>query len=119
MLENFRHFKAGPDLSGRVWQVDLLWIQNAIAIRHSDSVDVKFLLTCGEEILERVVSLRHKDLLELSSRSGRPLTDAWCMSLAARHLRRMVETGEDFEKSLVTVSPAELEEYATESSRRP
>jgi len=118
MLQNFRHFTAGPDPAGRLWKVDLLWMQNAIAIRHSDSVDVKFLLSGGAEVLERVVSLRHADLLELSRKAGHPLTDSWCMSLAARHLLHMVETGEDFEKTLVTVRTEELEQYAAESVSR-
>ena len=112
MPANFRHFKAGPDPTGRTWQVDLMWMQTAIAIRHSDSVDVKFLLSDGDSRLERVVSMRHPDLLELSSRSGRPLTDPWCTRLAALHLARMVETGEDFEKVLVTVPSSELASYS-------
>ncbi len=111
MPANFRHFKAGPDPTGRTWQVDLMWMQTAVAIRHSDSVDVKFLLSDGDSRLERVVSMRHPDLLELSLRSGRPLTDSWCSSLAALHLARMVETGEDFEKVLVTVHPSDLAKY--------
>jgi hypothetical protein len=118
MLQNFRHFQAGPDPSGRVWQVDLLWHQNAIAIRHSDAIDVKFLLTSGDLVLERVISLRHPDLLEVSRETGQPLTDPWCMWLAARHLVRMIETGEDFEKPLVTVSLEELRQYAGEGVRR-
>lgn len=118
MLVNFRHFQAGPDPSGRVWQVDLLWQQNAIAIRHSDAIDVKFLLTSGDTVLERVVSLRHPDLLELSRETGHPVTDPWCMSLAATHLKHMVETGEDFEKPLVTVRPEELRQYAAEAVRQ-
>jgi len=108
---NFRHFQAGPDPFGRVWQVDLMWLQTAIAIRHSDSVDVKFMLTSGENRLERVISLRHPDLLELARRCGRRLTDPWCMRLAARHLLHMIETGEDFEKKLVTVPFEDLERH--------
>ena len=96
MIENFRHFHAGPDLRGRTWQVDLLWLQTATAIRHSDSIDVKFLLSDGEVRMEKVVSLNYPDLLELSRTTGHPLTDPWCTKLAALHLARMVETGDDF-----------------------
>mgnify|MGYP001027442820 CR=1 FL=1 len=113
MIENPRRFRAGPDPFGRTWQVDLLWLQTAISIRHADAVDVKFLLSDGESRQEKVISLRHPDLLALSGKTSRPLTDAWCMRLAARHLARMIETGEDFEKTLVTVSPEELEQYNT------
>jgi len=112
MAQDFRHFKAGPDPEGRTWQVDFLWLQTAVSIRHSDSIDVKFLLSNPEAQIERVVSIRHPDLLDLSRKSGHPLTDPWCMALAARHLINMVETGEDFEKTLVTVVPEELAKYA-------
>jgi hypothetical protein len=112
MTENFRHFTAGPDPAGRTWQVDFLWLQTAVSIRHSDSIDVKFLLACGDTRIEKVVSLRHPDLLDLSRTAGRPLTDAWCMTLAARHLTQMIETGADFEKALATVEAAELARYS-------
>jgi hypothetical protein len=112
MTENFRHFRLEPDPAGRTWQVDFLWLQTAVSIRHSDSVDVKFLLTSGDARIEKVVSLRHPDLVELSRTAGRPLTDSWCMTLAARHLAKMVETGDDFEKALATVEAAELARYS-------
>ena len=108
MIENFRHFRAGPDLQGRFWQVDLLWMQTATAIRHSDSIDVKFLLSDGETRMEKVIALRYPDLLELSRTAGHPLTDPWCMKLAALHLQRIIETGEDFGKKLVTAGREEL-----------
>jgi hypothetical protein len=108
-----RAFEAGPDPSGRIWQVELLWLQNAISIRHSDTVDVKFLLSSGETRMEKVIALRHPDLLALSAAQGRPLTDPWCMLLAARHLRSMVETDQDMEKTLVACRLDELERYAS------
>lgn len=112
MLENFREFKAGPDPFGDTWKVRFGWLQTAIAIRHSDSVDVKFFLTNGREQIERVVAIMHPDLLELSRELERPLTDAWVMKLAALHLKHMIETGEDFEKTLVTVTRDQLRRYA-------
>jgi hypothetical protein len=111
MLKNFRHFKAGPDPFGRVWQADLLWLQTAVAIRHSDSIDVKFLLSDGETRKEKVIALDNSALSELSLRTGRPLTDPWCLRLAASHLIRMIETGADLDKTLVTVKPEELALY--------
>ena len=111
MAENFRHFSTGPDPLGRKWRVDLMWLQTAMAIRHSDSIDVKFLLSDGDERMEKVVSMRHPDLVELSRSTGRALTDPWCTRLAALHLTRMVETGDDFEKPLVTVSQEDLARY--------
>jgi hypothetical protein len=103
MTRNFRRFQAGPDPFGRVWHVDFLWLQTAVSIRHSDSVDVKFLLTEGATRIEKVISLPHTALTGLSRSTGRPLTDAWCASLASLHIRTMIETGEDWEKGLVSV----------------
>ena len=109
MPENFRRFEAGPDPFGRIWQVEFRWLQTAISIRHADTVDVKFVIwTEGEERQERVLALPHPDLLALSRETGHPLTDPWCMKLAASHLRRMIGSGEDMEKVLVTLSAADL-----------
>ncbi|MFN3325933.1 MAG: hypothetical protein ACK5AZ_20745 [Bryobacteraceae bacterium] len=113
MLKNFRHFQVA-DPFGRTWDVEFRWQQNAISIRHSDSVDVKFFLAHEDTRLERVIALMHKDLVAVSDRAGRPVTDPWCMKLAALHLEKMISTWEDMDKTIVTVSPAELEEYNSE-----
>ena len=109
-MENFRRFEA-VDPYGRVWQVEFRWQQNAISIRHSDSVDVKFQLMQGDEVVEKVVALTHPDLLALSKVSGRSLTDAWAMKMAALHIKDMIETDRDMEKTLVTASLKDLERY--------
>lgn len=115
MLDNFREFQAGPDPFGRTWQVHFSWLQTGISIRHADTVDVKFGISSeGEPFEERVIALPHPALLALSAKVGHPLTDAWCLKLAALHLQHMLETGEDFEKTLVTVRPEEMERYARE-----
>jgi hypothetical protein len=109
MPDNSRRFEAGPDPFGRVWQVEFRWLQTGISIRHADTVDVKFAIwTQGEERQERVLALRHPDLLALSHEIHHPLTDPWCLKIAASHLRRMIESGEDLEKVLVTLSAADL-----------
>jgi hypothetical protein len=118
MLENFRNFTVGPDPFGRTWQVYFRWLQNAISIRHADTVDVKFgVSTEGVPSEERVIALPHPDLLALSAKLDHPLTDTWCMKLAALHLEHMLKTGEDMEKTLVTTQPAEIEQYACELER--
>lgn len=110
-MENFRQFEAGPDPFGRMWKVEFKWLQTAISLRHSDTVDVKFVLHDGETRLQKTVAMPHLYLLELSKKTGRTMTDAWCSRLAALHLKRIIETGEDMEKDLVTLSAAELAEY--------
>jgi hypothetical protein len=115
-MQNFREFEAGPDPFGRTWRVEFKWLLTAISLRHSDSVDVKFSLRCDDTDDTRVyktIALRHPDLLELSKKTGRPLTDPWCSRLAATHLKRIIETGEDMEKSLITPSLEQLKESNT------
>jgi hypothetical protein len=61
---------------------------------------------------EKVIALPHALLLALSEKAGHPLTDGWCLMLAARHLTLMIESGEDLEKTLVTLAPPDLERAA-------
>ena len=103
-----RHFHA-TDPFNREWNVEFRWLQTGISIRHADTVDVKFELRSGDEAQEKVIALPHPLLLELSKSSGVPLTDPWCMRLAIAHLRIMLRTWEDMDKTLVTLSLADLE----------
>lgn len=109
-MENFRRFEA-VDPYERSWQIEFRWQQNAISIRHSDSVDVKFQLIQGEDVSEKVVAVPHPLLLTLSKKAGRAITDSWVMKLAALHVKDMVETDRDMEKTLVTTSLEDLETY--------
>ncbi|HLG98816.1 MAG TPA: hypothetical protein VKX49_21065 [Bryobacteraceae bacterium] len=114
MLDNFREFQA-VDPFGRAWQIHFDWLQNGISIRHADTVDVKFgVSNGGEPFEERIIALPHPALLAVSKKSGHMLTDAWCLKLAALHLKHMIESGEDLEKTLVTPSLEEIDEYARE-----
>jgi hypothetical protein len=113
-MRNFRQFEAGPDPFGRKFTVLFKWLQTAISIRHADTVDVKFILVDEQEgRMEKTIALPHADLLTAAREAGRPLDDAWCARLAATHLVHLIETGEDMEKDLVTVSLADLRRYAT------
>lgn len=123
MPDNFRRFQAGPDPFGRTWEVEFRWLQNGISIRHSDTIDAKFIVWTagsanemheqdGEEKQERIVALPHPLLLALSSKTGHAVTDGWCMKLAARHLKALIVSGDDMEKTIVTASAAELDRAA-------
>lgn len=103
-----RYFKA-TDPFERLWDVEFRWLQTGISIRHADTVDVKFELTSGDEKQEKVIALPHPLLLELSAAKGVPLTDPWCMRLATAHLQIMLRTWEDMDKTIVTLSMADLE----------
>lgn len=120
MLDNFRRFKAGPDPFGRTWDIEFRWLQTGISIRHADTVDVKFEASVeGEPKYERVIALQHPDLLKLSQETGHQLSDPWCLKLAALHLKEMIETGEDIEKTLVTVRLDDMRRHAKELLREP
>jgi hypothetical protein len=112
MLENFRSFAAGPDPFGNTWQVSFMWQQNGISIRHADTIDVKFSISTGGREERKVIALLHTDLLKLSGQLNRPLTDPWASRLAAVHLKKMIESDEDMDKTIVTPSFEELVEYA-------
>jgi hypothetical protein len=115
---NFRQFEAGPDPFGRKYQVMLKWLQTAISIRHSDTVDVKFILTDENGVsADKAIAMQHADLLTVSRESGRIMDDPWCTRLAALHLVHLVETGEDMEKDLVTMTLADLRRHAEQEKR--
>jgi hypothetical protein len=118
-MQSYRQFEAGPDPFGRKFQVWFKWLQTAISIRHADAVDVKFALENEQAgSTEKTIALPHADLVALSRETGRQMDDAWCSRLAALHLIRLVDTGEDMEKDIVTVSPAALKQYAEELARQ-
>ena len=112
MNDQSRRFEAGPDPFGRTWKVQFRWLQTGISIRHANTVDVKFFVTPeGGETDEKIISLPHQELLRLALERHRLLSDPYCMRIAAAHLRHMIETSEDIENTLVTVTPEELAQY--------
>jgi hypothetical protein len=111
MNEPSRLFEAGPDPFGRMWKVQFRWLQTGISIRHADTVDVKFwVFADGGEPEEKVIALPQPALLNLTD-NGRNLSDPLCMRIAAAHLKNMIETSEDFDKTLVTVRPEQIAAY--------
>ena len=118
-MENFRQFEAGPDPFGRKFQILFKWMQTAISLRHADTVDVKFILVDENGgRAEKTIALPHADLLRVAREVGRKVDDPWCCRLGAMHLRRLVETGEDMEKDVVTVSAADMKGYAESLGER-
>lgn len=112
MIDQSRLFEAGPDPFGRTWKVQFRWLQTGISIRHADTVDVKFFVTTeGGEPEEKVIALPHAALLAVTSSRDRKLSDSYCLRLAAAHLRHMVESSEDMEKTLVTLTAEEVASY--------
>jgi len=118
-MQTYRQFEAGPDPFGRKFQVWFKWLQTAISIRHSDTVDVKFILENDQAgTVQKTIAMPHADLLALSRETGRQMDDPWCSRLAMLHLLHLVETGEDMDKDIVIVTPAALKQYAAELARQ-
>jgi hypothetical protein len=119
MFSNYRDFQAGPDPFGRMWTVQFLWQQNAISIRHADTIDCKFVVEDGVGRDEKVVAVPHPLLLKLSAASGQPVSDPWVSKLAAAHLNEMISTGEDIEKTLVTMTAGDLDKANAHLATQP
>lgn len=112
MSDQSRLFQAGPDPFGRTWNVQFRWLQTGISIRHADTVDVKFFVTPdGGQPEEKVIALPHEALLKATSKRGLKLSDPYCLRMAAAHLRRMIETSQDMDKTLVTLTPEDVMAY--------
>lgn len=112
MSEYYRTFEAGPDPFGATWKAEFRWSQNGISIRHADTVDVKFEITCGDIHEEKIIALPHKLLLQASHATEQPVTDPWVNRIAAMHLKKMITTGDDVEKTLVTLDYDTILGYA-------
>ena len=110
-MENFRDFHVGPDPFGRTFHVQFKYLQTGISIRHSDSVDVCFILEDGVEKMQRVVVINHADLRDYAEKSGRKISDTLCSRIAVCKLRDVIENAEDLEKEYLLVSRNELAEY--------
>ncbi len=110
-MENFRSFECGPDPFGQTWQVQFKWMQTAISIRHSDTVDAKFVLRSEGETVEKSIAMPHLALRDTAERLKVTMSDAWCTRIAAKHLCFLIESGEDMEKSLITLDGAQVSGY--------
>ena len=110
-MENFRDFDTDADPFGRIWHAQFKYLQTGISIRHSDTVDVCYLLDNGEEQTRKVVVMQNADIRAYGKRTGRPVSDAWCSRIAMCKLRNTIETGEDLEKEYLPVTAHEIEAY--------
>lgn len=111
VMENFRDFNAGIDPFGRTWHAQFKYLQTGISIRHSDSVDVCFILDNGEEHVRKIVVIQNADIRAYGARTARPVSDPWCARIAMCKLRYAVSTAEDLEKEYLPVTAREIEEY--------
>jgi hypothetical protein len=110
-MENFRDFDAGTDPFGQKWHAQFKYLQTGISIRHSNTVDICYILEHDGEQSRKTVVIPNADLRAYAARTGRPESDAWCSRIAMCKLCQAVETAEDLEKDYLPVSAREIEEY--------
>jgi hypothetical protein len=90
---NYRDFHTQSVLTGQDYHCLFVYLQTAISLRHSDTVDVKFRVN-GTGI---VVALPHTAWAVYQQKAGRPLSDARATEVAAGILKEGLERGDDIE----------------------
>jgi hypothetical protein len=95
-------FEVTSKLGGHVYDCRFSHIWNAIATRHSDTIDAKFV--CDGE--GRIVGLAHTAFVDFREKTGRDLTDREASFVAAEYLRERLE--EEDERPLYDVSHDEV-----------
>ena len=96
---DYRDFQVRSSLTQQDYHCQFVYLQTAISLRHSDTVDVKFLVN-GTGV---VVALPHTAWVEYQHRTGQPLTDGHASEVAASLLQEALERGDDIE--LLDLSP--------------
>ena len=80
-------FEVTSKLTSHVYNCSFSHIWNAIAARHSDTIDAK-LIVDGEG---HIVGLAHTAFVEFRQKAGRDLTDREASYVAAEYLRERLE----------------------------
>jgi hypothetical protein len=80
-------FEVTSKLTGHVYSCSFSHIWNAIATRHSDTIDAK-LVVDGEG---HIVGLAHTAFVEFRQKAGRDLTDREASYVAAEYLHERLE----------------------------
>lgn len=75
----------------------------AIATRHADAVDIKFLVD-GHPVW---VALPHPAWVEYTKRTGKIITDPLAVEAAGHYLKQAIEQGEDGSREMHTLTVAE------------
>jgi hypothetical protein len=82
-------------------------IVTAIATRHADAVDVKFLVN-GRSLW---IALAHPAWVEHEKKTGHVITDPLAVEIAGHYLRSILENGEESGRDLYTLTVAETLEH--------
>lgn len=104
MPEMVAPFQVKARLTGESYKVRFSHLWAAIATRHSDTIDCKFLVN-GRGL---IVALAHPALAEFRQRAGRSLSDVETAQLAAAYLREYLEADQDADRKILFVPADEV-----------
>ncbi|MFZ1007412.1 MAG: hypothetical protein WAN65_11275 [Candidatus Sulfotelmatobacter sp.] len=79
----------------------------AIATRHADAVDVKFLVE-GRTV---TVALPHPAWVEYKKRTGRSITDSLAIEIAGHYLKTALESGEGLGRDMYSLTVEQTLEH--------
>jgi hypothetical protein len=79
----------------------------AIATRHADAVDVKFLIE-GRTV---TVALPHPAWVEYKKRTGRSITDSLAIEIAGHYLKSALESGEGLGRDMYSLTVEQTLEH--------
>ena len=85
----------GEDLHCK-WKANIV----AIATRHADAVDIKFLID-GKTVW---VALPHPAWVEYKKRTGKSITDALAVEIAGHYLKTALESGEGLGREMYSLT---------------
>jgi hypothetical protein len=91
----YEDFTAQDPLTGEKLHCEYHSLIVAIATRHSDTVDIKFLVN-GKAMW---IALPHPAWVEFRRRSGGAITDRMAVDLAGYFLKRSIERGEGVDRN--------------------
>ncbi|MBI4460820.1 MAG: hypothetical protein HY648_12280 [Acidobacteria bacterium] len=106
---NLQEFEVSSVLDGKRYQCRFYNLMTGISLRHSDTVDVKFLVN-GKGV---VIALPHAAWAEHRQRSGRFLTDSDAIQIAGLFLKESLERGEPLGEPFFTPTVQQTLELAT------
>ena len=79
----------------------------AIATRHADAVDIKFLVS-GRPVW---IALPHPAWVEYNKRTGKTITDPIAIQIAGHYLKQAIESGLEGGREMYTLSVEETLEH--------
>jgi len=109
----YADFRAKDRWSGEEIRCTYQALIVAIATRHADAVDIKFLAN-GQPVW---IALPHPAWVEYNKRTGKILNDALAVEIAGHYLKWAIESGEGIGREMYTLTVEETLKHLDELAR--